>query len=268
MNTSGQSASHEVKLSANLGFLWTELELPAAIRAASAAGFAGVECHFPYDADPGRVRDALDETGLPMIGLNTRTGEADIGLAALPGRTNEARAAIDQAITYAAAVGCANVHVMAGRASGTEARAAYVDNLTYAALTGGAAGVGILIEPINQRDMPGYFLSEVETAAEIIHEVDGNAAPGTERNVAIMFDCYHVQITQGDLLRRFEAHMPLVGHVQFAAVPSRNEPNESEVDFGWLLPQLYAAGYDGFVGAEYRPTTTTDAGLGWMEAFG
>lgn len=267
MSTSDVTGQSAVRLSANLGFLWTELELPDAIRAAGRAGFAAVECHGPYEVDPGRVRQALDETGLPMVGLNTPAGPGENGLAALPGRTDEARAAIDRAITYAGAVGCANVHVMAGRADGPEARSAYVDNLTYAALSGAAAGVGILIEPINQRDMPGYFLSEVELAAEIVGEVAANAAPGTDGNVAILFDCYHVQIGQGDLLRRFEAHLPLIGHVQFAAVPSRHEPDQGEIAFRWLLPQLYAAGYDGFVGAEYRPASSTEDGLGWMRVF-
>lgn len=268
MSPRGETEPSPVRLSANLGFLWTELDLPDAVRAACDAGFAAVECHFPYDVDPGRVRDALDETGLPMIGLNTRTGEGELGLTAVPGRSDEARSLIDQAITYAGAVGCANVHVMAGRAEGPEARSTYVHNLTYAALAGAAAGVGILIEPINRRDMPGYFLSEVELAAEVVEEVAANAAPGSEANVAVMFDCYHVQIAQGDLLRRFEAHRPVIGHVQFAAVPSRHEPDRGEIDFSWLLPQLYAAGYDGFVGAEYRPAAATGDGLGWMRAFG
>jgi hydroxypyruvate isomerase len=146
------------------------------------------------------------------------------------------------------------------RASGPEARATYLDNLAYAATTAAEAGIGILIEPINQRDMPGYFLSEVETAAAIIDEVGAD-------NLGIMFDCYHVQVTQGDLLRRFEAHLPLIHHVQFAAVPSRAEPDHGEVDYRWLLPQLWAAGYDGFAGAEYRPRSSTDDGLRWLDAF-
>lgn len=260
----------DVKLSANLGFLWTELALPDAIRAAATAGFDAVECHFPYDVDPIEVRGALDETGLPMVGLNTRTGvpgEAEAGLAAIPGRQDDARALIDQAVTYASAIGCGKVHVMAGRADGTEARATFVENLTYAALSAANAGIGILIEPINQRDIPGYFLSNVDEAAYVVAEVNGNAAPGQGANVAIMFDCYHVQIIQGDLLRCFERHLPAIGHLQFAAVPSRGEPDDSEVDYRWLLPRLYAAGYDGYVGAEYRPATTTVDGLGWMQAY-
>ncbi|MGF1596230.1 MAG: hydroxypyruvate isomerase family protein [Acidimicrobiales bacterium] len=256
------------RLSANLGLLWTDLALPDAIEAAAAAGFDAVECHFPYAVDPADVRAALAATGLPLLALNTRPGDpaaGESGLAALPGREADARALIDQAVAYAAAVGCANVHVMAGTATGPEARAAYVANLAHAARSGADAGVGILIEPINQRDIPGYHLSHVETAAVVVAAVADTAAVD---NVRIMFDCYHVQITQGDLLRRFTDHVHLVGHVQFAAVPSRAEPDGGEVDYAWLLPRFTLAGYGGAAGAEYRPATTTAAGLGWLAAFG
>ncbi|MCP4227660.1 MAG: TIM barrel protein [Actinomycetia bacterium] len=257
-----------VKLSANLGFLWAELPLPTAIRAAGAAGFDAVECHLPYDVDPGEVNEVLAETNLPMLGLNTRPGDPSAGgpgLSAIPGRNEEARAHITEAIGYAASIDCRHVHVMAGRAAGPEARTTYVDNLTYAAARAAEVGLNVVIEPINQRDIPGYFLSGVELAAAIVDEVGAD-------NLRIMFDCYHVQVTatlqghSGDLLRRFEAHLPLIGHVQFAGVPSRAEPDDSEVDYAWLLPQLWAAGYEGFAGAEYRPRTTTDAGLQWMAA--
>ena len=260
-----------VRLSANLGFLWTELDLPDAVRAAAAAGFAAVECHVVQDGDPGALRDVLDETGLPLVGLNTRAGddaEGAAGLAALPGRGAEARAVIDEAVAYAGRVGCGNVHVMAGKAAGSAARATFVENLAYAAKAAHKQNVSILIEPINQRNMPGYFLSEMEVAAGIISEVEARLEPVHHGVVRIMFDCYHVQIGQGDLLRRFEAHLPLIGHVQFASVPDRSEPDEGEVDYGWLLPRLFAAGYDGFAGAEYRPRDDTESGIGWLAAFG
>lgn len=251
-----------VHFSANLGFLWRELSLPAAIRAAAANGFGAVECHAPYDTDPDEVRSALAETELTMVSLNTRAGDlaaGERGLAAVPDRSPDARAAIDEAVAYAAAVGCQQVHVMAGIADGPVARSTYIGNLVYAGERAEAEGVGVLIEPINQRDMPGYFLSAVEDAASIATE----AGP----NVRIMFDCYHVQIGQGDVARRFEAHLPRIGHVQFASVPDRAEPDRGEVSYGWLLPRFYQLGYTGFVGAEYRPTTTTEAGLGWLHTF-
>jgi hydroxypyruvate isomerase len=148
---------------------------------------------------------------------------------------------------------------MAGIAEGAAARVTLTHNLAYASEQARHRGIGVLIEPINQRDMPGYFLSEVELAAELATE----AGP----NVRIMFDCYHVQIGQGDLLRRFERALPMIGHVQFASVPDRGEPDGGEVDYGWLLPRLYNAGYKGLVGAEYRPNGSTEAGLGWMRRF-
>lgn len=248
-----------VKLSANLGFLWTELALPDAIATAAAAGFSAVECHWPYDVRPDDVNVALADAGVPMVGINTRRGGAsgDFGLAAVPGREVEAAAGIDEAVDYAAAIGCANVHVMAGRAEGPDAHRTYLANLTRACERGASSGVGVVIEPLNHRDAPGYFLSGLEQAAAIAGEV---GAP----NLRIMFDCYHLQIMGGDLLRRFEAHLPLVGHVQFAGVPSRGEPDGSEVDYRWLLPAMAAAGWSGWFGAEYRPATTTDAGLGWL----
>lgn len=248
------------RFSANLGFLWTEIGLPDAIRRAHRAGFAAVECHWPYDEDSGAVRDALAETGLPMLGINTRKGPdaGDFGLAALPGREAEARAAIDEAFAYGAAIGASAVHVMAGKSLGIDGAAAVFEaNLRHACDLAAAHEMTVLIEPLNHRDAPGYFLVGIENAAAVIERLG-------RPELKIMFDCYHTQITQGDLLRRFEAHQPMIGHVQIAAVPSRAEPDEGEVAYDWLLPQIDRLGYDGFVGAEYRPRAGTDEGLGWL----
>ena len=248
------------RFSANLGFLWTDVALPDAIRKAAAAGFQAVECHFPYDVDATAVNRALDETGLPMLDLNTIRGDVaagDFGLSALPGREAEARAAITQAIDYAHAIGCRNVHVMAGK--GGDERT-FLSNLAFAVYEARDLNIGVLIEPINQRDAEEYFLSEIEQAADYV-EVIG--AP----NLKIMFDCYHVQIMQGDLERRLQAHLPHIGHIQIAAAPSRGEPDEGEISYERLIPAIDAMGYDGFIGAEYRPRATTDEGLGWMTAF-
>lgn len=248
------------RFSANLGFLWTDLALPDAIRSAATAGFEAVECHFPYEVEPEAVNAALDETGLPMLGLNTIRGDVaagDFGLSALKGREAEARAAITQAIDYAHATGCRNVHVMAGK--GGDERT-FLSNLAFAAYEARDLNIGVLIEPINHRDAEDYFLSEIEQAAEYVELI---GAP----NLKIMFDCYHVQIMQGDLVRRLQAHLPHVGHIQIAAAPSRAEPDEGEIAYERLIPAIDAMGYDGFIGAEYRPRTTTDEGLGWMAAF-
>ncbi len=252
------------RFSANLGFLWTELSLPDAIRAAAAAGFDAVECHFPYEVPTADVRAALEETGLPMLGLNTRlgaNGPADFGVSAMPGREEEARRDIDDAIAYAVAVDCANVHVLAGKTGGGEAaQATYVRNLDYACRQAAAHGKTILIEPINQRDAPGYHTSIVEDGLATIESVGAD-------NLKLMFDCYHTQIMQGDLTERLRATLPHLGHVQIAAVPDRGEPDDGEVDFVYVMVALDDMGWAGHVGAEYRPRGTTDEGLGWLAAY-
>lgn len=252
------------RLSANLGFLWQELPLPDAIRAAKAAGFDAVECHFPYDFPVGAVREALAETGLAMLGINTRRGNVeagDNGLAAVPGREEQARRAIVEAIDYAVAIEAANVHVMAGKALGAEARAIFVANLRYACELAAKARITILIEPLNHYDAPGYFLQTCDQALEIMAET------GTA-NIKLMFDCYHVQIMQGDLTRRLRSCWNSIGHVQIAAVPDRREPDHGEVDYRYILRLLDEMGYDRPIGAEYRPATTTQAGLRWLKDFG
>ena len=250
-----------MSFSANLGFLWTDRPLPDAIRAAADAGFAAVECHWPYDTPAAQVARALRDTGLPMLGLNTRRGDVgagENGLSALPGRAEEARAAIDEAIAYADAVGARAIHVMAGRAEGAEAEAAFVAALRHAC---GATHRTILIEPLNRHDAPGYFLRTSDQAAAIIARV---GAP----NLKLMFDCYHVGRTEGDLLTRFAALRPVIGHVQFAAVPDRGPPDHGEIDFAHVLPALRAAGWQAPMGAEYKPGVETGATLGWMARLG
>jgi hydroxypyruvate isomerase len=254
-----------MQFSANLGFLFTELPLPEAIRAAKDAGFDAVECHFPYAVAAEEVKAALDETGLPMLGLNTVPGDlaaGDFGLAALPGREAEARAAIEQAVTYAARIGAANVHVMAGKTDGgAAAEETFRENLRFACDRAGAHGIGVLIEPINHRDVPGYHLSRVEHAAGIIADLG-------QGNLRLMFDCYHTQIMQGDLTRRIEAHLPLIGHIQIAAVPDRGEPDAGEVNYPELLKSIAGFGYALPIGAEYKPRgASTAAGLDWLERF-
>ncbi|GAB4274599.1 MAG: hydroxypyruvate isomerase family protein [Pararhodobacter sp.] len=244
--------------SANLGMLWTELALPDAVRAAHRAGFDAVECHFPYDTPAARLREALDETGLALIALNTRPGDraaGDFGLCALPDRRDEARAAMDQAIAYGAETGAGWVHVMAGKGGDD---ATFRDALRHACDKADAQGMGVLIEPLNAHDVPEYFLRTLDQAAEII---DTLALP----NLRLMFDCYHTARTEGgtvdDIAARFEALRPLIGHVQFAAVPDRGAPDHGAVDYASLLPRLR---WPGPIGAEYRPEGDTGASLGWM----
>ncbi|MDW6023762.1 TIM barrel protein [Mesorhizobium sp. BAC0120] len=246
-----------MRISANLGFLFREFELPEAIRAAKRQGFDAVEMHWPYETDASAVAAALAETGLPLLGVNTARGDVaagDFGLSALPERQAEARAAIDQAVAWSVVTGCRNIHVMAGRSAGERAFQAFTDNLRYAVEKASPHGIGILIEPLNPRDAPGYFLADLPTALRVIEATDGA--------VRVMYDCYHMQIVHGDLLRTVEQHLDAIGHIQFAAVPDRAEPDHGEVNFGWLLPAFASAGYSGFFGAEYKQLSGSFAWLG------
>ena len=251
-----------MKFSANLGFLWNDRPLPDAIRAAAAAGFDAVECHWPYGTPAADVAAALAETGLPMLGLNTRRGNVEAGengLAALPGREPDARTAIDEAIAYAAATGTRNVHVMAGFASGDAARATFTENLHYACTAAAPHGLTILIEPLNHYDAPGYFLTTTTQAADVIEAVGA-------ANLKLMFDCYHVQLMEGDITHKLKTLKPIVGHIQFASAPDRGPPDHGELDFRHVFGVVAAEGYTMPLGAEYNPVGDTDATLGWLAA--
>lgn len=252
-----------MKFSANLGFLWNDRPLPQAIRAAAAAGFDAVECHWPYAIDAQEVRAALSATGLPMLGLNTVRGNVlagENGLSALPGREQEAREAIDQAIRYACDIGAANIHVMAGFAQGAAAEICFVEALDYAGGLAAASGKSIVIEPLNKYDAPGYFLSTTDHAAEILTRVGRD-------NVKLMFDCYHVQLMEGDISNRLKNLMPIIGHVQFARVPDRGPPVGGELNYAHVFEVLEETGWQGYLGAEYKSDLSTDQTLAWMNSF-
>jgi hydroxypyruvate isomerase len=250
----------DVKFSANLGFLWADRPLPDAIHAAKAAGFDAVECHWPYVTPAADTLAALKETGLTMLGLNTIRGDAGIGengLCALPDREGEARDAIDQALDYARATGTRAIHVMAGNASGPAAHATFVENLRYACARAGDKT--ILIEPLNPRNAPGYFLNTTGLAADIIQQV---GAP----NLRLMFDCYHVQIIEGDVTRRLTELLPLIGHIQIASVPDRGTPDHGELDYGYVLADIANLGWTAPIGAEYLPAQGAQD-MGWLARY-
>ena len=250
------------KFSANLGFLWADRPLPDAIRAAKAAGFDAVECHWPYDVPSADVAKALAETDLEMLGLNTRRGTVaagDNGLSALVERVAEARLAIDEAITYAVEISAKKIHVMAGFANGIKAHETFVSNLKYACTKAATHGITILIEPLNKYDAPEYFLKTTDQAKAIITEVGCD-------NLALMFDCYHVQLMEGDLSHKLADLQPIIGHIQFASVPDRGGPDCGEVSYGHIFKLISALGYTAPLGAEYRPNGDTDKTLGWMKA--
>jgi hydroxypyruvate isomerase len=244
-----------LRLSANISMLFREVAFADRIAAAAAAGFAAVECQFPYDVPADVLARRLEDAGLPMIGLNTPPGET-FGAAALPGQEARFRAEFGQALAYATALRVPAIHVMSGVTGGASeaARRSFVANLRWAADE--APGHTLLIEPLNTRDRPGYFVSRSDEVAERLAEVD-------RPNVKMMFDLYHVQMMEGDLTARIDRHFPLIGHVQIASVPGRHEPDLGEVAYERVFEALQARGWAGFIGAEYNPRGETLAGLGW-----
>jgi 2-dehydrotetronate isomerase len=253
------------RFAANLGVLFAERPLIERFGAAAQAGFTAVELLFPYDVPAPAVKAELTRHGLTQLGINAPFGrDGESGLAAIPGREREWEETFKRALDYARAIGARSVHCLAGCVPPEQrptAEAVYVRNLARAAAEAAEAGIMLLIEPINPRDRPGFFLNRVEHAADIVGKV---GAP----NLRIQFDFYHVQIVSGDLLRRFEAHLPLIGHVQVAGVPMRHEPDEGEVNYPDVFAALDRLGYAGFVGCEYRPRSRTEDGLGWARPYG
>ncbi len=251
------------RLAANLGHLFTERPLIERFGAAAAAGFAAVELQFPYDLAPAAVKAELKHHGLTQLGVNTPQGP-EFGLAALPGRERDWDLAFKRALDYVVAIGGGAIHCMAGCVPPNQrpaAETAFIKNLERAAPQAAKAGITLLIEPINPRDRPDYFLNRVEQAAAIIEKVGA-------LNLRIQFDFYHVQIVSGDLIRQFEKHLPVIGHLQIAAVPTRGEPDEGEINYPAVLAAVDRSGYAGWIGCEYKPRTRTEDGLGWAKPYG
>ena len=252
------------RFSANLGYLWKELPLPEAVLAARKAGFEAVEFHEPYNYPSEEIREVLEETSLKILGLNTRRGIPgckDRSLAAVPEREADARNIIDEAIEYAASINCQNIHVIAGITGKIqEAEETFRENLRYATQKASNHGITILIEPLNLLDTPGYHLSDLDHSIETQNAVN-------KPNLKIMFDCYHIQVMQGNLLLRLKEHLPRIGHIQFANSPGRTEPDSGEINFSWLFAEIDSIGWEGFLGAEYIPKTSTEESLGWIRNY-
>lgn len=255
------------RFAANLAYLFAEQPFMARFAAAAAAGFKAVELQYPYDHPAAAVKAELDQHGLIVLGINAPPGRPEAGesgLAAMPGREADFAELFAQALDYAVAIGACQIHCLAGLVAPAQrklAEATFVRNLTAAAELAGERNLLLLIEPINTIDRPNYFLSRVEQAAEIV-------TAANRPNLRIQFDFYHAQIMGGDLLRRFEKHLPLIGHVQVAGVPARQEPDRGEVNYPEIFTALDRLGYTGWVGAEYRPRGRTLDGLGWGRAYG
>jgi 2-dehydrotetronate isomerase len=252
------------KLSANIAFMFADRPFLERIDAASAAGFQFVECHFPYEFPIQVLEDRLKRASVSLTGLNTAPGDiskGEWGLAAVPYREKDFEAHFDQALKYASALGASVIHVMAGNVPYEErAVSTYIGNLQDAARKAASTEINLVLEPLNRRDMPRYFISRSDDVVDVLRKID-------RPNVKLLFDVYHVQIMEGDLIKRLERYLPYIGHVQVAAVPSRAEPDEGEVNVGAVFQTLEAIGYDGFVGLEYKPRARTEDGLKWLSAY-
>ncbi len=254
------------RFAANLGYLFTERSLLERIDAAATAGFKAIELQFPYDVPAYQVKAAIERNKLTMLGVNTPPGEreGEFGLAAVPGREKDWQVLFRRAFDYINAIGGSSIHYLAGKVAPEQrltAERVFIDNLMRAADLAATPNIALLIEPINAKDRPNYFLSRVEHAADII-------AKAGRPNIRMQFDFYHVQIVGGDLVRRLEQHLPVVGHLQCAAVPTRHEPDEGEVNYPYVFEAVDRIGYRGWIGAEYRPRGRTEDGLGWARKYG
>jgi len=254
------------RFAANLSMMYNEVPFLERFAACAADGFVGVEFLFPYAHPARQIRDELDRHGLQQVLFNAPPGDFEAGergIASLPGRQDEFREGIDRAIEYAKALDCPRVHVMAGLVKRESERVAqreiYVDNLAWAAKRLGEAGLTMLIEPINTRDIPGFLLNTQADAHAIVERI---GAP----NLKVQMDLYHCQIVEGDLATKIRKYLTGVGHIQVAGVPQRHEPDLGEVNFPYLFALLDELGYDGWIGCEYRPRAGTSAGLGWLRA--
>ena len=249
------------KLTANIAFMFADRPFLDRVDAAKAAGFQYVECHFPYEFPIPVLKERLAKASISLTGLNTAPGDqkaGEWGLAAVPGRERDFAAHFDMAFEYATALGASVIHVMAGNVPADDKSCAtYVANLRAASQKAASTRLTLVLEPLNRRDMPNYFVSRSDDIVALLQEID-------RPNVKLLFDVYHVQIMEGDLIKRLERHRPYIGHVQIAAVPSRAEPDEGEVNLPAIFTALDAIGYQGFVGLEYKPRARTEDGLGWM----
>ena len=255
------------RFAANISMMFNELPFLDRFAAARAAGFTAVEFLFPYEHPAAELAARLRDSGLEQVLFNAPPGDwaaGERGTASLPGRQQEFRDGILRALDYAGALGCPRLHVMAGMtpvgvAPGT-LTGLYAINLAWAAERAIAQGVTCVIEPINQRDMPGYALTGTANAVAVIEAV------GRDR-LGLQFDLYHTQITEGDLVPRARALLPWIKHMQVADTPGRHEPGTGEVNWPFIFAQIDEMGFDGWIGCEYRPAGDTLAGLGWFAPY-
>ncbi|PAU66486.1 hydroxypyruvate isomerase [Pseudomonas sp. PIC25] len=252
------------RFAANLSMLFNDVPFLERFGRAAAAGFKGVEYLFPYEYAPAELVERLQNHGLAQVLFNLPPGDfaaGERGLAALPGRESEFRESVDRGVEYARALGCPRLHAMAGlvtdESQRPRMRETYLENLRYAARRLAEHGLTLLIEPINTRSIPGYFINRQAEAHAILAELG-------EPNLRVQLDFFHAQIMEGDLTATFKRFQAGVGHIQIAGVPDRHEPDTGEVNYPYLFRLLDEAGYDGWIGCEYNPRGLTEDGLDWF----
>jgi hydroxypyruvate isomerase len=252
------------KFAANLTMLFNELPFLDRFAAAKAAGFSGVEFLFPYEFEKAVLREKLERYGLSQVLHNLPAGNwaaGERGIAILPDRIAEFRAGVERAIDYAKALDCRQLNCLAGiTPDGVDTRElhrVFVDNLRFAADALARHKIRLLIEPINTRDIPGFFLSRTQQAQDLIAEVGSD-------NLFIQYDIYHMQVMEGDLAPTIRKHLGRIAHIQLADNPGRNEPGTGEINFPYLFRYLDEIGYGGWIGCEYKPRTATEESLAWL----
>lgn len=255
------------RLAANISYLFTEIDFLDRFAAAADAGFSAVEWHFPYGNDKHDLAQRLADYGLSCVLFNLPPGDwrgGERGIACLPERVAEFEDGVGLAIDYAKALGCRRINCLAGVApdgvDSNKLRDTFVSNLRYAAALTAEAGITLLIEPINNRDIPGFYLNYSKQALSIIGAV-------AAENLMLQYDVYHMRIMEGDLAVTIEASLDRIGHIQIADVPGRHEPGTGDIDYPALFDLIDRTGYTGWVGCEYIPATTTAEGLGWAKPY-
>jgi hydroxypyruvate isomerase len=254
-----------LRFSANLTMLYGEHPFVERFAAAARDGFHGVEFSYPYEHPAEELAARAADAGVETVLFNFAHGEVaagERGISALPGREDDFARSLETALEYARAMKCTRLHAMAGIVAPAERDAAartFRANLARAAARAASEGVTITIEPINQRDIPGYFLNRQADAHAIVAEL---GAP----NLKVQMDFYHAQIVEGDVIATLQRYLPAIGHLQCAGVPERHEPDSGELDYAPVFAAVAASAYAGWVGAEYRPRGQTSAGLGWLRA--
>lgn len=255
------------KFAANLTMMFNEIDFLDRFAAAARAGFRGVEYLFPYPYDKNALRERLDRHGLVQVLHNLPAGDwgkGERGIACHPDRVGEFQDGVGKAIEYAKTLGCGQLNCLAGIAPVEvpldKVRQTFVDNLKFAAAELKKAGIKLLIEPINTIDIPGFYLTHTAQALSIIDEVGSD-------NLFLQYDIYHMQIMEGDLARTMEKNLKRIAHIQLADNPGRHEPGTGEINYPFLFAHLDRIGYSGWIGCEYKPATTTEAGLSWFAPY-